>query len=79
MGRVEAAVAELDLVVWVPIERNDPVGCPEEELPELKEAVNTLLNEMITDFNVPVLEVTGSVAQRVQQVLKYMRERTARP
>lgn len=40
---------------------------------------NTLLSEMITDFNVPVLEVTGSVAQREQQVLKYIREQTARP
>lgn len=72
-GRVEQALAVVDLLVLVPIEQNDVIGCPKNEFPELREAVDSLLEELINDFDIPVIQVAGSVAQRKEKILRYMK------
>lgn len=72
-GRVEQALAVVDLLVLVPIEQNDVIGCPKNEFPELREAVGSLLEELINDFDIPVIQVAGSVAQRKEKILRYMK------
>jgi len=65
------ALATLDLVVFVPIERPDRVDVA--EAPRLRRRVDRILHEMLVDdsagFGVRVITVSGTVAQRVEQVL----------
>ncbi|PSK95239.1 ATP/GTP-binding protein [Taibaiella chishuiensis] len=66
---VASFMAAIDLLVYVPVERPDRLGCPDDELPELREAVDEILAEWVYDFDVPVLEVRGTLAERVRQVV----------
>jgi hypothetical protein len=65
-----AALETLDLVVYVPIERPDRIAVP--ELPRLRRRVDDVLREMFIDqswgWTLPVLEVSGSAAERAAQV-----------
>lgn len=67
---VEEAMATIDLLVYVSIERPDRIECAVHEFPELRESVNEILNEWITDFDLPILEVTGTLAEREKKVLQ---------
>jgi len=72
------ALATLDLVVFVPIERPDRVDVA--EAPRLRRRVDRILHEMLVDdsagFDVRVITVSGTVAQRVEQVLAQLAVRT---
>lgn len=70
--RVRETMNEIDLLVFVPVEKPDLIGCPESELPELRHKVNEILNDWVRDFNSNVLEVTGSPSSRRDQVIKYL-------
>ncbi len=68
--KVREAMTEIDLFVLVPIETPDVIGCPENEFPELRKKVNDLLEEWLEDFDVETITVTGTIAEREQQVLE---------
>lgn len=71
-NRVKDAMSEIDLLVFVPVEKPDLIGCPQSEMPELRLKVNDILRDWIRDFNTNSIEVTGSPASRRDQVLKQM-------
>jgi GTPase SAR1 family protein len=70
--RVQQAINEIDLLVFVTIENPDRIGCQESDLPELREQVNDLLGDWIWDFNLDVVEVSGSVEKRTEQVIEHI-------
>jgi hypothetical protein len=78
------ALATVDLVILVPIERPDcVVGA---DAPKLRRRVDGILREMLIDhawpFSPSTIEVTGSSTQRAEQVLTALtslRQRTAPP
>ena len=83
LPRVQAAIATLDLVVFVSVEERDRIPLPSSEDAELRMQVDEKLKEILLDdefdFDVDVLEVTGAPHERVQQVLAYLRsERSKR-
>ena len=65
------ALATVDLVVFVPIERPDRVAGADS--PKLRRRVDRILREMLIDqawpFSPRVLEVSGSATERARQVL----------
>lgn len=67
---VAAAMATLDLVVFVPIEHPDRVEVS--EAPRLRRRVDRILREMLVDgewaFEVPVVAVHGTREERAEQV-----------
>nr|WP_294860784.1 ATP-binding protein [uncultured Fluviicola sp.] len=68
--KVMEAMADIDLLVFVPIENPDLIGCPESEFPELRKKVNDLLEEWIDDFEIEIIQVSGTLAERENQVLR---------
>lgn len=72
-----AALQTLDLVVFVPIERRDRIATF--ELPRLRRRVNALLHEMLVaqtwGFAVPVIEVSGTVDERVDLITDQLLQR----
>ena len=68
--RIQNVIKEIDLLVFVPIEKPDLIYCPESELSELRHQVNELLNEWIWDFDIETIEVTGTLSARMNQVIK---------
>ena len=70
--RVQKVMTEIDLLIFVPIEEPDKIGCPESDLPELRQEVNEILNDWIGDFNIDVIEVSGSLVARRNQVIEHI-------
>jgi hypothetical protein len=68
--RVQDAMAEIDLLVFVPIEVPDSIGCNASDLPGLRRRVNEILKDWIWDFTPKVVVVSGSLYARGDQVLK---------
>ena len=72
------ALATLDLVVFVPIERLDRVEAA--DAPRLRRRVDRILRDMLLDdsagFGVRVITVSGTVTQRAEQVLAQLAVRT---
>lgn len=64
---------ELDLLVFVPIEKPDLIECKGFELPKLRQRVNDLLIDLIDDFEVETIEVSGTLSDRHSQVITKMR------
>jgi predicted ATPase len=73
---VRDAVSSLDLIVFVPIDEPDRIAVPADER-TLRREVDELLQELLLDdphaLGIPVLEIRGSVAVRVSQVLDGIR------
>ncbi len=73
------AMARLDLVVVVPIETPDRIAVPDHEDRRLRRRVDERLQRLALDdpfgFEVATLEVSGSLAERVEQVARAMRIR----
>lgn len=70
--RVQQVMNEIDLLVFVSIEDPDRIGCQESDLPELREQVNDILSDWIWDFNTDVVEVSGSLEARINQVMEHI-------
>lgn len=70
--KVQEAMAELDLLVFVPIEEPDLIGCSAFEMPELRMAVNELLEEWVREFDIEVIEVEGAPEARKRQVINIL-------
>jgi energy-coupling factor transporter ATP-binding protein EcfA2 len=73
LPRIRKAMATLDLVVFLPIEGRDRIVLLPSEDPELRMLVDEKLREILLDnpfdFNIGVLEVTGSPRERARRVL----------
>lgn len=67
--RIEEIMASVDLLIYVPIEEPDLIVCKDTDLPELRYQVNENIAELIGDFDVEVLTVSGSFHNRLNQVL----------
>jgi len=70
--KVQQALDELDLLVFVPIEDPDLISCSASDLPELRQQVNDILNDWLVEIDVDVIKVTGSFTDRKSQVLDYI-------
>lgn len=60
-NEAEKIMAEVDLLIFIPIEQEDDQ--------ELRTRVNEILQEWIGDFGVETLEVTGTLQERIEKVL----------
>lgn len=63
------AMSQIDLLVFVPIERPDLIICQEPDLPDLRREVNDTLQDWIGDLNNTTLEVKGTLENRKKQIL----------
>jgi predicted ATPase len=76
MPRMRVAMRTLDLVIYVPIEAPDRIDLPLSQDAAYRQRVDEKLREIILensfDFDVDVLEVTGSLQARVERVLAHM-------
>ena len=70
---LELISKHLDLIVYLPIEQDDPSDC---EYPNLRKAVDHRLNAILIDddalINIRVVEARGSTAQRLRIVQRAM-------
>ena len=76
---IRTAIRKLDLVVFLPIEGPDRKVLPSSQDAAYRQRVDEKLKEIILensfDFEVDVLEVTGSPQTRVERVLAYIRSK----
>ncbi|HEY0853445.1 MAG TPA: AAA family ATPase [Devosia sp.] len=75
LGRIEKALASLDLIVFVPLLQPDEIAVAIEQ-PRLRKAVDQRLKRIIGDdvfdlrgTQTRVVEITGSRAQRVERLM----------
>ena len=73
LPRVRDAIRRIDLVVFVPIEDPDRIATSSIDARRLRQRAHSMLHELLIEdawaLKVPVLQVTGSPASRVDQVL----------
>lgn len=76
MQRVQESIAELDTIVFVPIEEPDRIAVPHGEA-VLRAEVDAVLRDMIVDdtygLGFDVIVTSGSDVERLQQVLASLR------
>ncbi|MTI33020.1 AAA family ATPase [Xanthovirga aplysinae] len=72
--KVENVITELDLIVFLPIEEPDGIGCDESDLPQLRKEVDEILHDLVWDFGIEVMEVQGSPLSRKNQVMKHIQK-----
>jgi nicotinamide riboside kinase len=72
--KIQNAIKEIDVFVWVPIEKPDRISCSDSNLPELRYEVNDLLGELIDDFEIEVIKVKGNLSERVNQIQNKIEE-----
>jgi hypothetical protein len=81
LPRVQRVIEKLDLIVFLPIEEPDRIVLPLSQDNAFRKRVDDKLREIILensfDFEVDVLETTGSLQTRVGRVLEYIRDRGA--
>jgi predicted ATPase len=81
LPRVQTAIRKLDLVVFLPIEEHDRIVLPLSQDAAYRQRVDETLKEIILensfDFEVDVLEVTGSPQTRVDRVLAHIHNKGA--
>jgi len=70
--RVQNTMNEIDFLIFVPIENPDRIGCQESDLPELRQQVNDILSNWMWDFNIDIIEVSGSVSARINQIMEHL-------
>jgi len=74
--KIQDAMQQLDLLVFVPVEEPDLITCPESENTGLRSRVDEELHDIILgnvwDFNLQVLEVNGTLSERLHQVLAHV-------
>ncbi len=68
-NKVESIISELDLLVFVPIEESDLIMGDTSDFQELRDNVNEIIADWIGDFGVDVIEVRGTLSNRLEQIL----------
>lgn len=74
-NEVREAIRQIDLLIYVPIENPDIIECAASDLPSLRFEVNDILQEWIWDFDTEIIEVKGTLENRVEQVLNRINNR----
>jgi hypothetical protein len=78
LPRVRAAVQKLDVIIFLPLEEPDRIVLPSSQDAAYRQRVDDELKEVLQDdpfnFEVDVLEVTGSPQMRAGRVLAYLRK-----
>ena len=73
---IAQAIARLDLIVFVPIEKPDRINVDASEGLRQRRRVDALLRQVLVDdslgLGAPTLEVTGTATERSRQVLTYV-------
>jgi len=76
LPRVQAAIKKLDLIVFLSIEAPDRIVLPLSQDAAYRQRVDEKLKEIVLgnafDFEVEILEVTGSPQTRVERVMAYI-------
>jgi hypothetical protein len=76
---IREALASLDLIVFVPVEAEDRIALPATADDDFRLQVDETLKELVLenphDFDVEVLEVTGTRKERVAAVMKRVKPR----
>lgn len=79
LPRVQTAITKLDLIIFLPIENPDRIVLPLSQDAAYRQRVDEKLQEVVLenifDFEVDVLEVSGSIQMRADQVLTHIRSR----
>jgi hypothetical protein len=75
-NKVESIISELDLLVFVPIEEPDLIPGDTSDFQELRENVNEIMADWIGDFGVDVIEVRGTLSNRLEQILSEVTRQT---
>jgi hypothetical protein len=77
LPRVHAAIDTLDLIVFLPVEARDRIALPPSVDAGFRLDVDQTLKEIFLDdsldLEMEVLEVTGSLHERVRQVVSHLR------
>ena len=77
LPRVRSAMKHLDLIVFVPVEDPDRVIVSDPDEAELRQRVDEELRDIVLEdrwhFGVEAAEVTGTLRERVRQVLAHVR------
>ncbi|SFM88098.1 AAA domain-containing protein [Chitinophaga sp. YR627] len=66
----QSILSTIDLLVFVPIESPDLISGQQSDLPKLRYKVNDILDNWIWDLGIDVIEVSGTVSNRRDQLLK---------
>lgn len=66
----QTTLSEIDLLVFVPIETPDVTGDKLSDLPKLRAKVNAILENWIWDLGIDVIEVSGTISDRRDQLLQ---------
>lgn len=76
LPRIRAAMRNLDLVIFLPVEARDRITLPSSEDVALRMEVDAELKEVLLedsfDFDVNVIEVTGARQERVRRALEHL-------
>lgn len=67
--KVEKMLAQIDLLVFVPVEEPDLIPCPDYDLPELRNKVNEILYDLVRDSGVETIVVNGTLLSRKLQII----------
>ncbi len=65
----QTSIEAINLLVFVPVEVPDLISVTKSDWPKLRRTVNDLLGEWIGDLGVKVIEVSGTLTDRRDQVL----------
>ncbi len=76
-SRIERVLPLLDLIVFLPLENPDRIPIPDSEEKYFRELVDKKLRDLIIEdthgiMNRKVLEVTGTVSERVKKMKQYL-------
>ena len=67
------AMSKIDILIFVPIETPDLIICQESDLPNLRYEVNQILQNWIADLSNEILEVSGTLENRIKQIMQKIR------
>lgn len=72
---VESSMADVDLIAVVPLDARHPIDVPDDEDPELREAMERALLDVLDDLEragdaPPIVTLTGSPGKRLTQLEK---------
>ena len=76
--KIDDAMAQLDLVVFVPVENPDIITSSHCEYPELREEVNSGIRNLIYDYELKsgfkAIEVSGNINNRLNRILGFINQ-----
>lgn len=72
--KVDDALNQINAIVYVPVESPYLMPCPLSEYPELRDEMDSKVKDLIYDyesrFSYKVIEVSGSINSRINQILE---------